>query len=146
MPLNALVGLLLFWQGASNSFDVLVVDAFSGDAVPVHLLTKEAMAVYIRHLSPSGILAFHLTNQYLDLPPIVQQLAVSAGYPASQVASFGDRDRMISAAVWVFATRNQMFLSREEIARATAKIPERTGLRLWTDDYNNLFQAIKWKP
>lgn len=124
-------------------FDVLVVDAFSGDAIPVHLLTREAFALYVRHLKPQGILAFHLSNQYLDLAPVAEEIAASCGYPAVQILSPPSDERLLSPARWVLATHNEAFLSRPEIRRAVSPIHARPALRLWTDDYNNLFQVLK---
>ncbi len=66
-----------------QGFDVLAVDAFSGDSVPVHLITAEAMDVYMRHMDPDGIVAFHLTNRFLWLPPVVDEIAGPRGWPPS---------------------------------------------------------------
>jgi SAM-dependent methyltransferase len=129
---------------APQQFDVLVVDAFSGDAIPVHLLTREAFALYLRHLKPEGILAVHVSNQYLDLAPVVQQLASFYGYPAVLIRSAKDEQQLISAASWVLMTQNRAFLGRPEVANAAQPIPPRRGLRLWTDDYNSLLQVIRW--
>ena len=74
-------------------FNVLVVDAFSGDAIPVHLLTKEAFAVYLRHLDPAGVIAFHVSNQFLDLAPAVRRVAVEYGFDSVQIHSDSDVDR-----------------------------------------------------
>ena len=127
----------------AQNFDVLVVDAFSGDAIPVHLLTKEVLAVYFRHLKPAGILAFHVSNQFLDLAPVVRQLASSYDCPAVLIRSGKDEQQMLSAASWVLVTRNHDFLARGEITNVAEPIPPRPGLRLWTDDYNNLLQVIR---
>jgi SAM-dependent methyltransferase len=129
-----------------QDFDVLAVDAFSGDAIPVHLLTREAFALYLRHLKPEGILAFHVSNQYLDLAPVVQQLALFYGYPAVLVRSPKDDDRLLASATWVLVTHNRAFLEHPEISNAIEPIPPRPGLRLWTDDYNNLLQVIRGIP
>ncbi len=129
---------------APQGFDVLIVDAFSGDAIPIHLLTGEAFALYLRHLKPAGVLAIHVSNQYLDLAPVVQQLASFYDYPAVMVHSSKDETQFLSAATWVLVTRNRQFLERSEIANASEPIPPRPGLRMWTDDYNNLFQVIRW--
>ncbi len=75
---------------APQGFDVLAIDAFSSDAIPVHLITREALSVYLRHMKPGGIIAFHVTNRYLDLAPVVQQLAAAAGLHAVLVADDGD--------------------------------------------------------
>jgi len=127
---------------APQEFDVLAIDAFSGDAIPVHLLTKEAFALYLRHLKPSGILAVHVSNQFLDLAPVVEQLARFYGYTAIRIQSPKDEERGWSSATWVLVTRNRDFLSRGEVANVAQSMPPR-GLRLWTDDYNNLLQVIR---
>ena len=128
----------------AQDFDVLVVDAFSGDAIPVHLITKEAFALYFKHLKPSGVLAIHISNQYLDLAPVVQGLASFFEYPAVLIHSAKDEKQLLSAATWVLITRNRDFLAKPEVADASEPIPPRPQLRLWTDDYNNLLQVIRW--
>ncbi|HLX46360.1 MAG TPA: fused MFS/spermidine synthase [Bryobacteraceae bacterium] len=127
---------------APQEFDVLAIDAFSGDAIPVHLLTKEVFALYLRHLKPSGILAVHVSNQFLDLAPVVEQLAEAYGHPAVRIQSPRDEPRGMASATWVLVTRNREFLGRAEIANVAEQIPPR-ALRMWTDDYNNLLQVIR---
>jgi SAM-dependent methyltransferase len=124
-------------------FDVLAVDAFSGDAIPVHLLTREAIALYLRHLKPNGILAIHTSNTYLRLNPVVKQLAENAGYQARSVKNESDDDQFIATAEWVLVTRNRTFLNSDIIQKDSTEIEIPQGLRLWTDDYNNLFQILK---
>jgi SAM-dependent methyltransferase len=126
-----------------QQFDVLVVDAFSGDAIPVHLLTKEAFALYLRHLKPGGILAIHTSNTYLDLSPVVQLLADDAHYPARLVTNGDDVRKLIDASDWVLVTRNDEFLSDLDSTTFRESIEIPLKLRLWTDDYNNLFQILR---
>ncbi|MGH9667002.1 MAG: spermidine synthase, partial [Bryobacteraceae bacterium] len=128
---------------APQGFDVLIVDAFSGDAIPVHLLTKEAFGLYFRHLKPNGILAVHVSNQFLDLAPVTQQLAAFYRYPAIRIHNDAAPDRLLSATDWVLITRDRAFLERPEVIAAATPIDPHPGLRLWTDDYNNLFQVMK---
>jgi len=127
---------------APHHFNVLVVDAFSGDAIPVHLLTKEAFAVYLRHLDPGGVIAFHVSNQFLDLAPEVRRIALEYGFDAVEVKSDRDEDRGLASATWVLVTKNRELLARSEIARVAVPIAARE-VRLWTDDYNNLLQLIR---
>jgi hypothetical protein len=119
------------------------VDAFSGDAIPVHLLTRESFALYLRHLKPEGVLTIHTSNTYLDLAPVVALLARDAGYPTAWVSNDDDRRKLVDASDWVLVTRNQKF--REELETSvfvdTIVVPPR--LRIWTDDYNNLFQILR---
>ena len=127
----------------SQQFDVLAVDAFSGDAIPVHLLTKEAFAVYFQHLKPEGILAVHTSNTYLNLAPVVKMLAEDADYATRLIASDEEAPRLISSADWVLVTRNQEFLNKPETFAGSQIIDVPSGLRLWTDDYNNLFEILR---
>jgi SAM-dependent methyltransferase len=126
-----------------QQFDVLAVDAFSGDAIPVHLLTKQAFALYLRHLKPDGILAIHTSNTYLDLAPVVQLLADEAHYPARLVTNGDDLRKLIDASDWVLVTRNDRFLSNLDRTTLQESIEVPPKLRLWTDDYNNVFQILR---
>ena len=122
---------------------MLAVDAFSGDAIPVHLLTKEAFAVYFRHLKPGGILAVHTSNTYLRLAPVVKMLAEDADYASRLISSDEDATMMVSPADWVLVTRNQDFLNKPETFAGSENIEVPPHLRLWTDDYNNLFEILR---
>ena len=126
-----------------QEFDVLAVDAFSGDSIPVHLLTREAFALYLRHLKPTGVLAIHTSNTYLDLEPVVKLLADDAGYPAAWVSNDDDRRKLVDSSDWVLVTRNKRFLEDLETSTFVEPIVVPPKLRLWTDDYNNLFQILR---
>lgn len=124
-------------------FDVLALDAFSGDAVPVHLLTREAMRLYIKHLKAGGVVAFHISNDYLDLAPVVAQLASEIGWSAVLVKSHEDREDLMLAADWVLVTNNRSVLENPAVQVHAAAMPRWPDLRPWTDDYNNLLQILK---
>jgi len=126
-----------------QNFDVLAVDAFSGDAIPVHLLTKEAMALYARHLKPDGILAIHTSNTFLNLPPVVQLLADDAGYSTRMITNEDNHRKLIDASDWVLVTRNKQFLEQLDSSTFMEPIEMPPHLRLWTDDYNNLFRILR---
>jgi hypothetical protein len=128
---------------APQNFDVLAVDAFSGDAIPVHLLTWEAFALYLRHLKPDGILAIHTSNTYLNLPPVVQLLADNASYSARMISNSENPRKLIDSSDWVLITRNKHFLETIETTVLIDPIDVPAGLRLWTDDYNNLFRILR---
>ena len=125
-----------------QNFDVLAVDAFSGDAIPVHLLTKEAFALYFRHLKPNGVLAVHVSNRFLDLVPVVEKLSTNAGKESIYVLNDADEERQVSTSAWVLVATKGRFAGTAMKSAGTD--PEvRKDLRLWTDDYSNLFQILR---
>jgi SAM-dependent methyltransferase len=129
-----------------QNFDVLAVDAFSSDAIPVHLITKEALGVYLKHVRADGIVAFHVSNRFLDLIPVVARLAREHGAHAVLVSDDPDDEdeSLRSRSDWVLVSRDPAALAREAIAEAGAKPAEdRPGWRTWTDDYSNLIQILK---
>ena len=125
-------------------FDILVVDAFSGDAIPLHLLTRQAVALYRRHLTPGGILAFHISNQHVDLEPAIALLGRDAGMTAVRVNSLSNDERGEFQASWVLLSDNPAFFAQPEIASTSKPPVYRAGLRLWTDDYSSLLPLIRW--
>jgi len=129
-----------------ENYDVIAVDAFSGDAIPVHLLTAEALKLYQRHLAPGGIIAFHISNTYLKLAPVVQEQADHAGLHAVMISTEDDEDTGAYSSDWVLVTANQKFLELPEIANAGEKIEPKPGLRLWTDDYSSLLPVLNLRP
>lgn len=131
-------------MGEPQGFDILVVDAFSGDAIPVHLLTQEAFALYRSHLAPGGVVAFHISNRYLDLSPVVRGLAEANGMEALAVAGMADDDRGVLSSDWVLVTADADFASipvaEEAIEPWTSD--DRLPL-LWTDDYSNILSVLR---
>jgi hypothetical protein len=125
-------------------FDVLAIDAFSGDSIPLHLLTQEAIAIYQKHLAPGGILAFHVSNQYVDLEPEISLLAQSAGMQAQTVLSAEDNDRGEFRATWVLVTRDASFFNTRGVVLRSTPTEQRNNLRVWTDDYSSLLPVLDW--
>jgi hypothetical protein len=130
-------------HGQSKQFDVLAVDAFSGDAIPVHLLTRQAYRLYWRHLKPDGVLAVHVSNKYLDLGPGVALAAAEDGKKAMLVSIEADDDKEIAASDWVLVTSREGFFDQPEIKDAIQQIEPIRGLRTWTDDYSNLYRILR---
>ena len=126
-----------------QGFDVLVVDAFSGDSIPVHLLTREAFELYFRHLNPKGVLAVHISNQYLNLAPVVAGAANWLGKEAVMVENKADSPRGIYRATWVLVGNRQGFhrpaRDREGGNRSRG---QRAPQLQWTDDYSSLFKVL----
>ena len=122
-------------------FDLLVVDAFSSDAIPVHLLTREALATYLRHLAPQGIIAFHTSNRYVDLLPVVEGLAEAYGL-AARVVESDLEDTFNTSSSWVLVTRDAHWLEAPQIKPAAALITTH-GARVWTDDFSDLIEYLR---
>jgi SAM-dependent methyltransferase len=127
----------------AQNFDVLAVDAFSSDSIPVHLLTVEAFRLYFRHIKPEGVLAVHVSNRYLDLKPIVQLAAKALGKQTLVVDTDDDDDAGVFGATWVLVTSNEGFLRKLQTGQDGAKLMARNDLRMWTDNYSNLFRILK---
>jgi SAM-dependent methyltransferase len=126
----------------SEQFDVLAVDAFSSDSIPIHLLTLEAFRLYFRHLRPGGILAVHVSNSHLQLEPVVERLA-AALHKSSIYVDTLDSAGQVYGASWVLLTDQPDLFSLPAFQRAGIPLMAKKGLRTWTDDYSNLFQILK---
>jgi hypothetical protein len=128
----------------SQQFDVLAVDAFTSDAIPIHLLTREAFVLYFRHLNRGGILAVHISNRYLDLEPVVARNALDLGKAAIKVNDDGGDEDYLSESDWVLVATDSALFS-DSLFRNSGIQPAkpRPGLRPWTDDYSNMIQLMK---
>jgi SAM-dependent methyltransferase len=126
-----------------QNYDVLAVDAFSSDAIPVHLLTREAFELYFRHLQPGGVLAVHVSNRHLNLAPVVVLAAESLGKRAAVIENDDDDDNAVFGSTWVVVSARQNFFDYRFILTGTTPAKPIAGLRMWTDDYSNLFQILK---
>ena len=123
-------------------YDLLAIDAFSSDSIPVHLITREAMEVYLRHIKPDGVIAFHTTNRFLRLGPVVKRIAQEMVLEVTLIDDDA-KDSDLSSTDWVLVTRNKALLQNPEIAEYSSDIEDIRGLPVWTDDFNNLFQILK---
>jgi SAM-dependent methyltransferase len=126
-----------------QGFDVLAIDAFSGDAIPVHLLTREAFAVYFRQLRPDGVVAVNVSNRYVNLQPVVLRAAESLGKRACVIVNAEDEQRAILPATWVLVSGRTAFFDSESIKQASVPPRQIAGLRAWTDDYSNLLRVLR---
>ena len=129
-------------EGHPQNFDVLAVDAFSSDSIPVHLLTKEAMDLYFRHLRPDGILAVHISNRYLNLQPVLEGEVHATQKIARVVDTEDDDTQDVFGATWVLITSPETGFKGEALSNSTPLDSQKT-VRLWTDDYSNLFKILK---
>ncbi len=127
-----------------QKFDVLAVDAFSGDAIPVHLLTREAFSLYWRHLNPDGVLAVHVSNRYLNLGPVVA-IGAAEDHKTAKIVNFETSDRDETEETdsdWVLVSSRPGFFDQPEL-KVAKKIDPIPGLRMWTDDYSNLYKILR---
>jgi hypothetical protein len=134
-----------------DKFDLLVIDAFSSDAIPVHLLTREALETYRAHLNPGGILAFNVSNRYLDLQSVLGDLAAAArprmACMALEDLSPSERDKREgqSPSHWVVLAEQAETLDPLRHTAPWGVVHGRPGRRAWSDDYTNLIGALKWQ-
>lgn len=126
-------------------FDLLVLDAFSSDAIPAHLLTAESFALYQRHLDPNGVIAIHISNHYVDLEPVVVNLARYFGYRLALIDYEEDEEKWwLYGSTWILLTRNETFLNSPAIRQAAGKVKTMTPtVPLWTDDFTSLYQILR---
>ena len=127
-------------------FDLLAIDAFSGDAIPTHLLSAEAMDLYLRHVRPDGAILFHVTNRYLELAPVVARIAESRGLRVGVIEhepNDEEEDLYHSISDWVVVTRNAALLTDPAVAEILKTVNIGESTPLWTDDFNNLVRVLK---
>lgn len=130
--------------GQPQNFDVLALDAFSSDSIPIHLLTREAFEVYLAHLAPGGVIAAHISNRHVDLQPVLRQVAQTFELKAAVLyIPASETEPATSASLWVLLTREAAFLDQPAIAAQAQSWDGVPSVRLWTDDYSNLVQMLK---
>ncbi len=117
------------------------VVAIRRDAIPVHLLTKEAMEIYLRELKPDGVIAFHITNRSLDLLPVIRGLAEHFQLRAGRIHQ--GAGTLVKPSDWVLVARDDHVLGGPEFATRLRPLSSLSRVPLWTDDYSNLFQILK---
>ena len=140
-------GRLSLEREPARGYDVMGIDAFSGDSIPMHLVTREAMAIYLKHLKPDGVIVFQATNRFVDLLPVVKKLAAEFGLEAVNVADAPEDED--GAGYWysstdqIIVTRNKKLLGWRRIAEAAEEIPDRPGVPVFTDAHHNLLRILK---
>src|SRR5262249_3729767 len=147
---------LVLEREAPQGYDALIVDAFSGDAIPIHLLTREAVQVYRKHLGASGVLLFHISNRFVDLQPALARLAVEEGLDARFICDDPDGDSgddsendaeegetPLSASSWVLMAADKSWMTAPGVLdRVEALKPPQPG-PAWTDAFTNILSAIR---
>jgi spermidine synthase len=126
-----------------QQFDVLILDAFSGDTIPVHLLTSEAFAIYLRHVRPGGVIAAHVSSRYVDLIPVVMAQARRFNLPDVVIRTADEAPPSVAGANWMLLTRSVEFLKQEPVHSVAQVTAETDTLPVWTDQYSNLFGVLR---
>jgi hypothetical protein len=127
--------------GDPQNFDVIAIDAFSSDSIPAHLLTREALKVYRRHLLANGVIAMHISNRHLDLRPVVTRLASQEGLH-TVIIEAEDDDEGHWSSTWVLVTENKDFLAMKPLLKAASDDKLKFEADIWTDDYSNIYQIL----
>ncbi|MCK4999243.1 MAG: fused MFS/spermidine synthase, partial [Anaerohalosphaera sp.] len=127
-----------------QNFDLLVMDAFSSDSVPLHLLTKEAFEIYLKHIKPEGVIAFHISSLHLDLNQVIWKQADCFNLKTAWIESEEWPEYGVLAADWILLTKNEEFINNRIIQRASEDPEDRyIKTKQWTDDHSNIFQIFK---
>jgi SAM-dependent methyltransferase len=129
-----------------QGYDVLAVDAFSSDSIPVHLITREAVEMYARHLAPGGVIAIHISNRFLDLQPVLANIAAATGLSVRHVADSPADEVLASSTDWVLLSKHPKALEAGGLAERSAPLAPAPQMSLWTDQFNNLLDVLKSRP
>ncbi len=133
--------------GRPQRFDVLAVDAFSSDSIPVHLITKEAIEIYARQIKPDGIIAVHISNRFLDLKPVLANIGAATGLAVRLVSdSPSEEETDASSTDWVLIARDSRVFDEAPLAERVEELAPRPEFSLWTDQFNNLLDVLKSHP
>jgi hypothetical protein len=132
-----------------SSYGLIVLDAFSSDVIPTHLITRQALDLYLSKLTDRGLLALHTSNQYLDLQPVIADLVTDAGlvgFVRNDLGPFSsDEDKGKDASQWMIIARHEDVLTELVSNQQWQRLKKRPGSRAWTDDYSNIITVFKWR-
>ncbi len=128
-------------EGNPQQFDVLAIDAFSSDSIPMHLLTVECVELYLKHLKPDGLLCIHISNRVLDLSGVVQGIADRLKLPCKFVESEAEADESLYLSTWGILTTNADFLDNPDLEALFSQSSAQPTV--WTDDYGSLWQVLR---
>jgi hypothetical protein len=125
-----------------NGFDLLMMDAFSGDSIPVHLITREAFQQYFKHLKPEGLIVIHISNKYLDLEPVLARVSEALNKPARVYETEDDESGNCFGTTYVLFANHETRFQQPSLSTGRA-IHARDKVAVWTDDYSNMFRILK---
>jgi hypothetical protein len=147
VPFNVVLGdaRLRLREATDASYGLIVMDAFSSDAVPVHLITQQALDLYLSKLAPNGLLVFHISNRNLDLRPVVADLATSRNLTSVYLGDPKlDPVKRKDPSAWVVMTRNEADIAVLANTPIAHPLPA-DGKHLWTDDFSNILSVFRWR-
>lgn len=127
----------------SQQFDVLVMDVFRGDAVPVHLLTREAFSLYLRHLKQDGVLVVNISNRHLDMWPLMNTLAKEFDLETATITATTGSESAMTTSRWVLMSRSSDFVKSPVVQKAADRVDQSATVRIWTDNYSSLFSVLR---
>jgi len=127
-----------------NHYGIIILDAFSSDSIPVHLLTKEAVDLYLSKLEQDGVLLIHITNRYVNLAPVLAKLAAENGFACRLRDDEADYESGKDGSTWVLLARSESDLGALSESDEWEKIEPRKTVAVWTDDFSNILSVFKW--
>ncbi|AQT69891.1 spermidine synthase [Anaerohalosphaera lusitana] len=131
-------------EAEQNAFDLLVLDAFSSDAVPIHLLTREAFRIYLDNLKPDGIMALHISSQHLDLAPVIARLAQHFNLAGRILEPSRDNQKGTFESTWILLTPDQQTLTARKFRLHSFPLKPDKDTSLWTDDFVNPLEVLEY--
>ncbi len=129
-------------EGKPGSYDILIMDAFSSDSIPVHLISKEAIELYLKHLKPDGLLVFNISNQFIDLESVLAKARETLGLNGAMIRGKPEGPLDFPSR-WVILSRDDAFLGSVKVNVGSEGLQSDPSIDLWTDDYSNLFQVLR---
>ena len=138
---------LTLTEEPDRHLDLLVIDAFSSDAIPIHLLTREAVTLYMDKLAEDGVLMMHISNRFLNLAPVLARIVEELGHAAVRgIRNKIDREIDIAGtkSVWVLIARDQATIDALALGEMWGPLEVPAGQRVWSDDFSNLLEVIRW--
>src|SRR3989339_582712 len=127
-----------------HHYGIIILDAFSSDSIPVHLLTKEAVNLYFSKLTKDGVLLIHITNRYMNLAPVLAKLAEENGFAARLCDDEEDNEIGKDGSTWVLLAKRENDLGKLSRKSDWTKIEPRKGVNVWMDDFSNILSVFKW--
>ncbi len=144
---NIIVGdaRLTLTKAPDGRYGFIIMDVFTSDAIPMHLLTLEALTMYGMKLKPDGLIAFNISNRYLDLLPVIRTLSEELGWTGRYRLNVAKNDSLEVSSIWVVLAKEKESLTLEQLPEWKPLPPEAGNQYRWTDDYTNLLGVLRFR-